>query len=270
MKIKMNYPLRSSNYDDRQKQARKKVWLTVIIIIILLLILSLGPVRNIIFSTASPIWKFRNYILNSNLAEYFKFKQTLIDDKLVLEQKLFLAGNLLAVNNTLQTENDNLKDLLGRKNIKLNTILAAILVKPPQIPYDSLIIDIGTDNNILVGDKVIANANVYIGEVAEVYPSSAKVTLYSSPGQKLSVLLGTNSVTAEAVGVGGGNFNIQLPKEVEVKEGDVIVIPSITANVFGIVEKINSTETDSFQTVLFKSPVNISELNLVEVVKGKK
>jgi len=32
------------------------------------------------------------------------------------------------------------------------------------------------------------------------------------------------------------------------------------------VEKINFKETDSFQTVLFKSPVNVSELNFVQIV----
>ena len=129
-----------------------------------------------------------------------------------------------------------------------------------------LTLDIGADQNIKVGDKVMANANIYIGEITEVLEHSSKVTLYSTPGRKLSVILGSNSVTMEAVGIGGGNFNILVPREIEVKEGDVIVIPSITANVFGIVEKVNFKETDSFQTVLFKSPVNISELNFVEVV----
>jgi len=173
---------------------------------------------------------------------------------------------LLAINEILQTENDNLKDLLGRKDAKQKTVLATVLVKPPQTPYDMLTIDIGADQNVKVGDKVMANANIYIGEVSEVMPRLAKVTLYSTPGRKLSVVLGESLVTMEAVGIGGGNFNIYIPREVEVKEGDVIVIPSITANVFGIVEKVNFKETDSFQTVLFKSPVNISELNFVEVV----
>jgi hypothetical protein len=53
---------------------------------------------------------------------------------------------------------------------------------------------------------------------------------------------------------------------VEVKESDVIVVPSITTNIFGIVEKVSFEEKDSFQTVLFKSPVNIAELNFVEVI----
>ncbi len=262
----MNYPLKSSNFEDRKRSARKKSFITIIIIIVIMIIISTSPVRSFLFSTASPIWKLENSILNSNFFEYFKSKQVLINERLAMEQKLFLAGNLMAINSTLTTENETLKDLLGRKDIKTKSVLAKILVKPPQTPYDMLTVDIGSDFDVKVGDKVVANANVYIGEVSEVFPRTSKVILYSTPGRKLSVVLGTNSATVEAVGTGGGNFNIFLPREVEVKENDVIVIPAITANVFGIVEKINFKETDSFQTVLFKSPVNISELNFVEIV----
>jgi len=240
--------------------------MTVIILMALLGIIFTNPVRHFLFTTAIPVWKIQNSISNSNFGEYFKSKQTLINERLTIEQKLFLAGNLIALNDILQKENDNLKDLLGRKEIKQNTVLASILVKPPQTPYDLLTIDIGEDYQVKVGDKVTANSNVYIGEVSEVYPHSSKVTLYSTPGMKLSVVLGASSVTAEAVGIGGGNFNIFLPREIEVKEEDVIVIPAITSNVFGIVEKVNFKDKDSFQTVIFKSPVNISELSFVEVI----
>ena len=267
--MKMNYLLKSSNFENRKKTIRNRIWMVIVVLIIAILILSTGPARQTFFFISTPVWKLENSIVNSNIFKYFKSKQTLIDEKNELEQKLFLAGNLLASNSILQTENDSLKDLLGRKDTKQKTILASVLVKPPQVPYDSLIVDVGEDYQIKVGDKVMANANVYIGEVSEVLSHSAKITLYSTPGRKLSVVLGLNLVTAEAVGMGGGNFNIFLPREIEVKEGDVIVIPSITANVFGIVEKVNFKDRDSFQTVLFKSPVNISGLNFVEIVLDK-
>lgn len=262
----MNYHLKSSNFQDRKRNEKKKLLITIFSLVVLLLIISTSPVRSTLFSVALPVWKIQNYIVNSNFFEYFKSKQTLINERLIMEQKLFLAGNLIDINNTLEAENENLKDLLGRRNINIKSILAKILVKPPQTPYDLLIVDIGSDLGVKVGDKVVANTNIYIGEVSEVFPQSSKITLYSTPGETIPVVLGINSISVEAVGIGGGNFNIFLPREVEVKEGDVIIIPIITANVFGIVEKIIFKETDSFQTVLFKSPVNISELSFVEIV----
>jgi len=262
----MNYLLKSSNFEDRKKKARKNIFIITFVLIIAILVLATGPAKRTLFFIAEPIWKLENSVLNSSFFEYFKTKETLINQKLIMEQKLFLVGNMIALNETLQKENESLKDLLGRKEIKKKTILASVLVKPPQTPYDILVLDIGEDNNIKIGDQVIANGNIYLGEISEVLPHTAKVTLYSTPGRKLSVVLGQSSVSVEAVGIGGGNFNIFVPREVEVKENDVIIIPSITPNIFGIVEKINFKEADSFQTVLFKSPVNISELSFVEIV----
>jgi cell shape-determining protein MreC len=264
----MNYPQKSSNFENRKKASRHKILLIIVVLIIALIILATTVAKKTLFFIAEPIWKIENYIAASsaNGVEYFKSKQTLMAEKQAMQAKIFEAGTLSSMNTILQTENDTLKDLLGRKNTKQRTILSAILVKPPQNLYDVLTIDIGTDHGVKVGDKVMADANVYIGEVSEVFPNSSKVILYSSPGEKRQVVLGTNSVSAEAVDRGGGNFSIFLPREIEVKENDVIVIPSITPNVFGIVEKVSSQDKDSFQTVLFKSPVNISELSFVEVV----
>lgn len=266
MKIKMNYLLKSSNFQERRKIYQKKIWIIVAVLIILIIILSTAPAKQILFSISQPIWELENYIASSSLGDYFKFKQSLINENIILKQKLFLTGDLAVFNDTLQNENATLKDLLGRKETKVKTILATVLVKPPRIPYDTLIVDVGKDNNVNIGDKVIANANVYIGEVSEVNAHSSKITLYSTPGRKLSVTLGADSVSAEALGAGGGNFIISLPREIGVKEGDSIVIPSIMPNIFGIIEKVDFKDKDSFQTIIFKSPANISELSLVEIV----
>ncbi len=262
----MNYPLKSSNLTERRRSGRRRLLALTLLVGLALALLSWGPVRQFFFSLATPLWRLEHSLSQSNFFQYFKFKRTLIEDKQLLEQKLFLAGHLLAENQILQAENETLKELLGRKEIKGPTVLAAVLVKPPITPYDELIVDVGTNLGAKVGDKVMAQGNVYLGEVSAVYGQTAKVNLYSTPGRKLAVALGADSIRVEAVGMGGGNFSIFLPREVEVKEGDVIVIPAITPNVFGIVEKVNFRDKDSFQTILFKSPVNISEVNLVEII----
>ena len=44
-------------------------------------------------------------------------------------------------------------------------ILSAILSKPNQSPYDTLIIDVGTQEGLKTGDTVFALGNVPIGRI---------------------------------------------------------------------------------------------------------
>ena len=64
--MKMNYLLKSSNFEDRKKSARKRVLIIAVILIITVLILATGPVRRLLFSIAEPLWKSENVISNSN------------------------------------------------------------------------------------------------------------------------------------------------------------------------------------------------------------
>ncbi len=264
----MNYHLKSSSLENRKRYGRNKALMILLGLVIVVVLIITTPARHLIVSIVSPLWSAENNLLDSagSALEFLKPKQTLITEKQEMQERIFKAGTLEALNAVLIKENEELKDLLGRKEIKKHTVLATILVKPPQNFYDILTIDIGANQGVKVGNLVIANANVYLGEVTEVYADTAKVVLYSSPGNKRAVTVGANSVSAEAVGLGGSNFSITLPREIEIKEGDVVVVPSITPNVFGVVEKINVEDKDSFQTILFKSPINISELNFVEVI----
>jgi rod shape-determining protein MreC len=171
-----------------------------------------------------------------------------------------------AIFDVLKKENDDLKDILGRKTNDEKLILGTVLVKPYLSAYDTLIIDVGSSDGIIAHDEVLAEGNTFIGYISEVYNNTSKVTLYSSPGEKVKVLIGSNNIEKEAVGLGGGNFTVEVPKEIDISEGDNITMPSISPNVFGVVEKVESKESDSFQNVFFKNPINVLELKWVEVL----
>ena len=165
-------------------------------------------------------------------------------------------------------------------------ILGSILSKPNQSPYDTLVIDVWDNKGIKVGDIVFALSNVPIGRVGIVYNFSSKVVLFSSPGEKTQVVVPAGSsgtveaggdtrpndrnlpvgqVFTEAVGRGGGNFEIILPRDIVLAKGAEVVLPGINSNVLGIVEAIVSDPRDSFTKILLTSPVNIFELKFVEV-----
>jgi rod shape-determining protein MreC len=264
--MKTNYPQRNSL---NNKRGGKRPWLIVMILFVFFAILfSFQWSRAILFSVGKPFWQIGSGINTffSNSFEILRSKVSLISENQSLQDKITKGQKDEELNNILIQENADLKDLLGRKTSSSKTILASVLIKPSFSPYDTLIVDVGTDEGIAVGDMVSVDGNVFIGQISEVYANSSKVILYSSPDQKVLVLVGSNNVLKEAVGIGGGNFKIELPREIDVKEGDSVMIPSISPNIFGIVEKVEYKEADSFQTVLFKNPVNIAELKWVEIL----
>jgi cell shape-determining protein MreC len=165
---------------------------------------------------------------------------------------------------TLKSENESLKNTLGRTG-KAQVTLGVIISRPPVSLYDTLVLDIGTNDGIKVGDKVYASGDVLIGDIAEVYSSESKVSLYSTPGRITPVLVGTSTIAASAMGKGGGNFVIKLPVSTKVVQGAVITIPHIRVHTFGVIDAIQVDSSDSLQTILFRSPVNVNQLQFVEV-----
>ena len=219
-------------------------------------------------SVGRPIWE--SQIVSSgiigDIRGFFSSKASLISENNSLKNQLNDLSAKVAVNDSLAAENESLKVLLGRTN-KKNVLLSAVIERPSQSPYDTMVVDVGSSNGVTVGEKVFVDTSLPIGSVSEIYSDSSRVTLYSSSGQKVNVLLGSKNIKAEALGQGGGNFIIKIPRGVAVSEGDRIIAPSISVAVFGTVSHIDLAPNDSFQTIYFNSPVNLNELRFVYLVK---
>jgi len=267
----MNFRQRNNNFSTKNN-ANKKKYLQIIIVIILILFFSVSFTRNILFSVGAPIWAIKNNVISffKGNINIFTSKLSLINENILLKEQMKLQEKNSALYDILKKENEDLKNVLNRSKMSQKLILGSVLVKPFLSAYDTLIVDIGKSNGVAVGDKVLADGDVYIGYVSEVYDKTSKVVLYSAPGEKVQILIGNNNIEKEAVGLGGGNFSVEMPREIDIKEGDSIVIPSISPNIFGVVEKVVFKESDSFQNILFKSPVNISELKWVEIIISAK
>lgn len=266
----MSFHPRNNSYLG--KGPNRNSLLPVFGIFFIIVIFSMSWTRNILFMTGSPLWTVRNninYFFSNNFG-IFNSKIGLLKENSLLKDKIKLQEKEYALFSLLKKENEDLKNVLNRKNSDQKFLLSVVLVKPFLSAYDTLIIDVGASNGVTIGDKVLADGNTFIGYVSEVYSGSSKIILYSSPGEKVKILIGNNNIEKEATGLGSGNFKVETPREIDVKEGDSITMPSISANIFGVIEKIEFKESDSFQTILFKNPINIAELKWVEVLLSNK
>lgn len=198
-----------------------------------------------------------------NLSSYFASKNSLYQENLDLKSQIDTDRADRANYDSVVAENISLKETIGRKSEQANMILGAILAKPNQSPYDTLVIDVGTSHGVKAGDKVFAHGSVPIGRIAEAYSSSSKVVLFSNSGEVTQVVVG--EVFLEIIGRGGGNFEMAIPRDFVLLKGDQAVLSGITPQVVAVVETILSDPRDSFQKALLVAPVNIQQLKFVEV-----
>ena len=199
----------------------------------------------------------------SGFGAYLSSKSSLWRENENLKQELEDARARMANYDALQSENLALKETLSRAPEE-KLILAAILSKPNLSPYDTLLVDVG-GQLAEVGDIVFAYGDVPIGRVSEVYASSSKVVLFSSPGEKTEVLILGQNIFMPLVGRGGSNFEMTLPRDLTLEIGTEVQLPGLTPHVLASVVTILSDPRDAFQKALLVSPVNIQELKFVEV-----
>ncbi len=169
---------------------------------------------------------------------------------------------------SLKDENEQLQEMMGRKTEHDDRLLSVILSRPPRVPYDSLIIDIGEDHGLGEGDLVYAEMDYVIGHVEVVNSNSSVVKLFSSPGEKVDVLVGSSTIPVVAEGRGAGNFYIKVPKNIPIAEGDQILVPGIHPVVLGTAEHVDASEGEAFSYIYFKLPVKLNALHYVQIKKN--
>lgn len=256
---------------DKKEKRKKSIYITLcVIVLVFLFYFRLSVFDGLSYVTGGlfrPVLVFGNNVGEelTNLGSFFVSKSSLYLENKNLQSQIKEEETRMANYNSIVEENDKLKETLGRKKEKTNMILAAILSKPNQSPYDTLIVDIGANKGIKEGKTVFGLGDIPIGKISMVYENSSKVVLFSSPGEKTQVVVGEKDIYLEAIGRGGGNFEIILPRDFKLQKGDQVLMPGINNYVLAIGETVISDPRDPYIKALLKSPLNIQELKFVEI-----
>lgn len=160
-----------------------------------------GPLQSFFY----PLAKINNLTNDqlSGVSSFFAFRNTLVAEKRQLEldnAKLKLEIERYKI---LEQENQDLRNLRGAEDTR-TALVGKIIAKPPHIPYDILLLDVGLKNSptLAGGRLVFAEKDIVLGYIASVSTNSSKVLLYSSAGQKLPVVIGSSALPAIASGQG--------------------------------------------------------------------
>jgi cell shape-determining protein MreC len=230
-----------------------------------------GPLASLVWRGGVPLERVRASVAvgMGNFFSSFYTNHSLAAENQRLRQALASTSVLLLDRNLLYAENVELKSRLGRAPQHASVLLATVVSRPPQNPYDVLVLDVGRDHDVSVGDMVAAGGSVYIGRVAEVYATASRVVLFSAAGETYSANLrlsaATSSLAISVQGQGGGSLTAEVPSGIPVSVGDPVLFPSITPEFAAQVVAIEEKDQASFKTVYLQLPVNIYSLEYVEV-----
>jgi len=180
--------------------------------------------------------------------------------KRIRELELYALNNLVLV-----SENEELRRLLGDGATQINNgILAQVLSSGGLYPYGTILISRGAFE---VGALVYGEQNIFLGTVAQVDKNTAVVQLVSGLSSKTDVIVGISPRATQATmyGRGNGNMIIEVPRDIDVRLDDPVVVAGALTTLVGFVGDIEVQSTDAFQIVRVRTPLNIKTVRFVRV-----
>lgn len=203
----------------------------------------------------------------SDLGYLVKTKESVYKENESLVQENMNLLNSMVDYQIVKNENDQLKELLGRIPVKSSFVVANILTKPNHSFYDSIIIDVGTNNGIELGNKVYVDSKIPVGEISKIYSDTSLVTLYSNPNQITEGVIDGSNATVELMGRGAGNFEMTIPLDLSSEKGTMVTLPGLSGEIVAVIDGIVSSVNEPVKKVILHSPVNIQSVKWVEVKK---
>lgn len=257
-KTKGNYP-HSSKWGDIRTQA------VVIIVAFTLLFFAKSIVSTIGSLITTPIFFVRHYIETSSatVPVFIRGRMELQHEIDALKETIQQGSDTEATLAYLTRENKELRALMHESEEE--SILAGVILRPPFSPYDTLVIDKGTQDGIVELAPVYFGDTIAIGYVRAVYDGHAYVTLFSSPDVETSVYVFGPDIFTTAYGMGGGVVRLSVPQGIMLALGDTVILPSLDTGVLGVIADIQSipTEPEQHAYVTFKAP--IQSIRLVRI-----
>lgn len=261
-----------TTYRHDNTKTRKRIAILAVTLFFGSLFLLYPPLRSVVtsifYTQTGTAWNVGNKTEDSTVGFWqgFRNNQTLAEKNKNLEEELLRMQAQVLDRNLLAERVAQLEDRLGRVGSD-DRVSANVLAGPGRISYDTLVIDAGSAQGIVLGDSVAYAGAGVIGKVVEVYESSSKIKLYSSPGEEFFVAMGGDSFPALARGKGMGNFEALVPQGSSLVAGDLVSLQG-TRLLVGVIEVVLEKPDQPFSKILFRSPFNISSITTVEVIIG--
>lgn len=260
-----------------KNQFKKIIIIIFSLISLIILFLFQNKIRNFFYSIFQPIEKFF-WQKSTNLHEFIYFDKS----DLVKENQKLRAENkkLLSLIYNLEKEKRENKEL--RKILNLNLpkefelVIADVIGK--SISKNSIIINLGSSDDLSDNMVVINSDKVLVGRITKVYKNFSEVKLLFDKKMKIPAQILKKNIKFLAKGNNSQYLEgIFIPINSSVSVGDVVFTASTITQtnnfipdgiLIGRISEIEKKDVKSFQKVKIKPFLDISQLENVFVIKN--
>lgn len=263
----MSYTIRDRNERLRdQRHSRTLVSIVSFFILIGIGIILRHPIQSLYLSLRGGAGVVTETVSNKAKLAVTSKRALLVENE-SLRAQITERESREAYVRVIEDENESLREILSYHAEKPEPHIAGVIGKPSENLYNRLLLDRGTNAGIFEGNHVGLQGTILLGTIVSVSANSAIVELYSSPSTSVNGMLRTQGIPIPVRGNGGGNFEIEVPRDITVADGDVITLADRPDMVIAVVKSVVFDPRDPFQTVLARTPVNVQELKYVEVIQ---
>lgn len=172
-------------------------------------------------------------------------------------------------NQALIQKNNSLSALLGSSAVQKNAvpgIIAGVVSRPPETPYDSLLLSSGKKIGVTLGQEVFGMGGVPIGVISSVTDDFSRAILFSSPNMTVHGWIGLHANEPLTIlGSGGGTMTAILSRSVGVAVGDTVYAPGPGALPIGVVTRVDSDPSAPGVTLRIQPALNPFSITWVEL-----
>ncbi len=194
----------------------------VLVVVVILFVLRVA-FPDAFLAILSPLWRAgeTSTARVGAVESFFVDKQSLAAER----DRLLTENTALVVENgLLRAKVEDLTKLVGTRTESEQGIVAGVLARPPISPYDVLIVDRGSMDEVEVGVLAFGNGGTPLGTVAATTKHSSRVLLFSAPGRESAASVGENRIPITLIGQGSGAFTTEVSKDAGIVVGDQVYV----------------------------------------------
>jgi cell shape-determining protein MreC len=231
----------------------------VVALIFALLVLFLRIIApNIFLTIFTPLFRVSDAIESKSHSFISSFGNTAAlsaENEQLMQENVALANE----NKTLIQKISNISTLYSVSTTKESGsgILAGVVARPPESPYDTLILAAGENAGIKIGMEVFGANGVPLGIISSVLPDFSRATLFSTPNTTTIGWVGNTHLPIIIFGAGAGAMSATMPRSAGVAVGDTVFVPGPGALPIGKVASIDSNVSLPSVTLHIVSSINL-------------